>query len=53
MELLNPGDFDLNRDLVKTLRRLLLRMVIVTCELEKERDEAQSKLKEYQEASKS
>ena len=52
-EKLNPDDFVPIRDFARTLRRLILYFYIEICELEKERDEAQLKLKEYQETSKS
>lgn len=50
---LNPDDFDLNKDLVKTTRGLILSMTITICELKNELDEAQSKLKAYQDMHKS
>jgi hypothetical protein len=50
IDMLNPNDFDLNRDLVKSIKGLLLRIAIVICVLEREHDEAQAKLREYQES---
>lgn len=50
---LNPDDFTVIKDLAKTVRKLIIVLYIEICELEKQRDEAQSKLKEYQDASKS
>ena len=53
LEKYNPDDFGTVKSLAKTLRKLIIVLYIEICELEKQRDEAQSKLKEFQEASKS
>ncbi len=44
-EQFNPDD-----SLAKSMRRLLMTMFIGICKLERERDEAQQKLREYQES---
>ncbi len=49
-EKLNPDNFPSIRDFAKIIRRLILTLYIEICDLEKQRDEAQQKLKECQES---
>jgi hypothetical protein len=53
IDMLNPDDFGQMRDLAKLIKKVLLILYIKICLLKSERDEAQSKLRAYQEGSKS
>ena len=48
-ELFNPDDFELNKDLVKVIRRVNLHMTITICDLAKQLIETKVKLKECEE----
>lgn len=47
-EKFNPNDFGPVKSLAKTLRKLIIVLYIEICELEKQRDEAQLKLRKYE-----